>query len=370
MKKSTTGILLALVLFVALTINGCGIQTAQNNSDGSKKITVTDMLGRQVSIAQPVEKVVAVGPGALRLYCYVDGINKLAGVEQMEKDDPIGKPYLLANPSLTSLPVIGSGGPNNAPDAEKILSVKPDVIFSTYNTDQSSVDVLQAKTGIPVVTLSYGQVSVFDPSVYQSLELIGEVVNQEQTAQGIVDYMEECRNDLDERTKDIPDDEKPSVYVGALSFRGTHGIESTQGKYALLEAINAKNVVDETGRTGSIMLDKEKIIQWDPDKIFIDLAGYSMVQTDYQKNTKFYGVLSAVKMSEMYSQLPYNYYNTNIGTAIANAYFLGKVIYPEQFSDVDPEKKADEIYQFLLGKPLYAQMAKDFGGFNKLKMIP
>jgi iron complex transport system substrate-binding protein len=47
-------------------------------------------------------------------------------------------------------------------------------------------------------------------------------------------------------------------------------------------------------------------------------------------------------------------------------YYLGKVLYPEKFKDVDPEKKADEIYKFLLGKELYAQMAKDFGGFKKI----
>lgn len=61
-----------------------------------------------------------------------------------------------------------------------------------------------------------------------------------------------------------PDSEKPSVYVGGLGARGTHGIESTQGNYSLFNAVNAKNVVDETGQTGSIMIDKEKLIEWDP----------------------------------------------------------------------------------------------------------
>jgi len=31
-------------------------------------------------------------------------------------------------------------------------------------------------------------------------------------------------------------------------------------------------------------------------------------------------------------------------------------------------KKSDEIYQFLLGKPLYAEMARDLGGFIKLEL--
>lgn len=369
MGKRITCLLLAVLLLVAtFTLGGCGSKVGQEKAAGQKKITVTDMLGRRVSLAMPVEKVVAIGPGALRLYCYVNGVNKVVGVEQIEKNNPTGRPYLLANPSLTSFPVIGPGGPNNAPDPEKILAVKPDVIFTTYNTDKASVDALQAKTGIPVVALSYGKVSTFDPAVYSSLKLIGEIMGQEKKAQELIGYMEKCKEDLNGRTKDIPDNKKPTVYVGALGAKGAHGIESTQGKYSLLEAIHAKNVVDETGKTGSIMIDKEKLIQWNPDIIFIDLAGCSMVRDDYQKNPEFYKALSAVKKGELYSQMPYNYYTTNIDTAIADAYYLGKVIYPQQFKDVDPEKKADEIYQFLLGKPLYAQMAKDFGGFKKLTL--
>ncbi|MCR4442867.1 MAG: iron ABC transporter substrate-binding protein [Peptococcaceae bacterium] len=367
MRGRSACLLLAALLLASFVLGGCGSQTAQKAAGGSKT-TVTDMLGRQVSLAVPAERVVAIGPGALRLYCYVNGVNKVVGVEQIEKDNPTGRPYLLANPSLTNLPVIGPGGPNNAPDPEKILAVKPDVIFTAYNSDKAAVEELQAKTGVPVVALSYGKVSTFDLAVYSSLKLIGKIVGQEKKAQDLVDFMEKCKQDLAKRTKNIPDNKKPSVYVGALGARGTHGIESTQGKYSLFEAINARNVVDETGKTGSLMIEKEKLLQWNPDIIFIDLAGYPMVQQDYQKNPQFYKALSAVKKGELYSQLPYNYYTTNIGTAVADAYYLGKVIYPEQFKDVEPEKKADEIYQALLGKQLYAQMAKDFGGFKKLTL--
>jgi len=371
MQKRHFYLLSAVMLLFAFFLSGCGSGDVQKTHDASEKITVTDMVGRQVSINMPVERVVAVGPGALRLYCYVNGADGVAGVEQTDKkvtSAPVSRTYRLANPSLAELDVIGPGGPNNAPDPEKILAVRPDVIFSTYTADKASVEALQEKTGIPVVALSYGEVSTFDPDVYGSLRLIGKITGRDAKVEELIAYMENCRQDLHDRTKDIPDDEKPSVYIGALSARGTHGIESTQGKYSLFEAINAANVADETGKTGSIMIDKEKLIQWDPDKIFIDKAGFAMVQQDYQKNPEFYGALSAVKNGELYSQLPYNSYHTNIDTAMADAYYLGKVIYPEQFKDVDPEEKADEIYRTLVGKPLYAQMAKDFGGFEKLAL--
>lgn len=364
-KKLIIFFILLITLSTTL-LSGCGYESAQTDNSGSKSIEVTDSLGRNITLSSTAQKVVAIGPGALRLYCYAGSIDKVAGIEQMDAEAATGKPYLYANPELMKLPLIGQGGPNNAPDPEKILAVKPDVIFSTYAGDKATADDFQAKTGIPVVALSYGKSATFDPAVYNSLQLIGEITGQTQKAQNAIEYMKECRQDLENRTKNIQDSAKPKVYVGGLGMKGTHGIESTQGKYTLLEAIHAQNVVDETGKTGSVMIDKEKLIDWNPDKIFIDEGGLDAVKQDYQKNPQFYNSLTAFQKGEVYSQLPYNYYSTNIDTAIADAYYLGKVIYPDEFKDINPEKKADEIYQKLLGKALYDQMAKDFGGFKKL----
>lgn len=363
-KKIISLLIISLIALFSLT--GCGSKDSAGVNSNSQKISVTDMVGRNVSLEGTAKKIVAIGPGALRLYCYVGSVEKVVGIEQIEKDNPKGRPYTLANPSLTELQVIGPGGPNNSPDAEKILAVKPDVIFTTYAADKAAADKLQEKTGIPVVAISYGKVSAFDPNVYKSIELIGEVTGDKKRAEEVVKFMKNCENDLNNRTKDIPDSQKLSTYVGALSMKGSHGIESTQGNYSLFNAVNAKNVVDETGKTGSLMVDKEKLIQWNPDRIFIDFSGLSIVKDDYKKNPQFYNTLCAFKNNEIYALLPYNFYTTNIDTAMADAYYIGKVLFPEKFKDIDPEKKANDIYKFLVGKELYEQMSKDFGKFGKV----
>ncbi len=381
MKQRMITILLLIALALP-TLSACGAATtpvvqatvateapAATTLPAAKTITVTDMLGRQVEVPAQVTRVVAIGPGALRLYVYAGNLDYVVGVEGMETGDVSGKPYMLANPNLAKLPVIGQGGPNNAPDPEKLLTVEPQVIFSTYASETAAADELQAKTGIPVVVLSYGGfgiTSIFGEKVQNSLKLVGQVVGDETKSQAAIGFILQAKQDLDARTKDIPDTDKPAVYVGGLGSKGTHGIESTQGKYALLDVIHAKNVVDETGESGSIMIDKEKLLEWDPDFIFVDQGGYALVNEDYQKNPAFYDSLSAVKEGRVYSQLPYNYYSTNIDTAIADAYYLGKIIYPEAFADIDPAQKADEIYRALLGQALYARMVETFGGFGQL----
>lgn len=366
MKQTLSAILLLVALLVSM-LSACGAA----GESAVETVTVTDMLGRQVEVPADVTRVVAIGPGALRLYVYAGNLDYIVGVEGMETGDVSGKPYMLANPDLAKLPIIGQGGPNNAPDPEKLLTAEPQVIFSAYASETAAADELQQKTGIPVVVLSYGGfgvTSIFDEKIQGSLKLVGQIIGDDTKAQAAIDFIVSAQQDLDARTKDIADADKPTVYVGGLGSKGTHGIESTQAKYALLDVIHAKNIVDETSESGGMMIDKEKLLEWNPAFIFIDQGGYPLVVEDYQKNPDFYNSLSAVTDGKVYSQLPYNYYSTNIDTAIADAYYIGTVIYPEAFADIDPAQKADEIYQALVGQALYGKMVEKFGGFKALKL--
>jgi iron complex transport system substrate-binding protein len=360
--------LIAILMAVALLLGACSTGNNTPADNTAKEMTLTDSLGRIVTVPANADKFVAIGPGCLRLYCYVGDVNQIVGVEQMEVTNGItGRPYAMANPELLELPVIGPGGPNNAPDAEKILEVSPDVIFSLYNSDVSAVDELQGKTNIPVVALSYGNTEVFDPALNESLELIGKITGNEARAAEVTQFLAECKEDLDTRTGDISFGDKPTVYLGAQSSRGTHGIESTRGNYSLFMAVNVRNVVEEAGINEYVMLDKEKLLDMDPDIIFIDGGGLANVQEDYISSPQFYQGLTAFKTGQVYMQLPYNYYYTNIDIALSNAYYIGSIVYPEKFSDVDIVSKSNEIFKELLGKELYTQVAEEyFGGFQQL----
>jgi iron complex transport system substrate-binding protein len=357
----------AVVVMAAMLLAGCGSQAGEE-SETPDVIVVTDLAGRQVEIDSPVERVTAIGPGALRLVCYVGAEDKVVGIENIESQMPTGRPYMIANPDLLELPVIGQGGPDSTPDPEMLINVDPDVIFAAYLVDAAKADDLQSKTGIPVVVLSYGQLGTFDKEVFESISLVGEVTGNTARASEVVDYIKACQDDLEGRTADIPEADKPTVYVGGLGMKGTHGIESTQGSFPPLDAINAVNLVDETGTSASVMIDKEQLLEWDPDIIFIDEAGLQMVKDDYAGNPGLYDTLKAVKEGSFYGYLPFNYYTTNIDTALADTYFMGKTVFPGAFEDVGPVEKADEIYEFLVGEAVYERMAADFGGFTEIDL--
>ena len=334
----------------------------------SQPYEVTDLLGRTVTIPAETSTYACIGPGALRLYCYVADRDALVGIENMEvKSGPAGRPYAMSLENLSEMTIIGPGGPGNAPDAELLYAAAPDVIFSMYNSEAAVADELQEKTGIPVVVLSYGESEVFDQAIYDSMTLIGQVTGHEDRAAEVVAYMQGIEADLNQRTADIAD--RPLVYFGCQSNQGSHGIESTVGNYVLFEALNIRNAIAEAGVHQYAVVDKEQILELDPDAIVIDAGGYEILKEDYAANPDLYEALTAVREGKVYMQMPYNWYYTNLEIALADAYYIGSVIYSDAFSDVVIEEKFDEISNFMLGIDAYDAIAATYyGGYQTVQL--
>jgi iron complex transport system substrate-binding protein len=117
---------------------------------------------------------------------------------------------------------------------------------------------------------------------------------------------------------------------------------------------------------------KEKIIEWNPEVLFVDLGTLQTTPSaiDELKTDESYQTLDAVKSDKVYGVLPYNYYSSNYGSVIADAYYVGSVLYPDQFADIDPAEKADEIYTFLVGEPVFDELNAYYDnlGFTKIQL--
>jgi len=330
--------------------------------------TVTDMAGRQVTVPFDPKRIVCIGPGCLRQIVYLQTESKVVGVEEMEKSNPRGRPYWLAHPELWDLPRCGPGGPQSIdkkPDMEAILSVSPQVIFVTY-MKAPLADEVQDTLRIPVIVLSYGAFATFDETVYDSLRLAGNIVNRTDRAEQVIGYVESRREDLSRRTADIPQKQRPAVYVGGIGYRSAHGIETTEQRYIPFEWMRANNAAKhvQASAVTHLVVDKETLLKIDPDIIFIDGGGLALTAKDFKNNPAFYQWLEAVVAGRVYTLLPYNWYVTNIGTALADTYAAGKIVYPDRFGDMEAEPMTDRIYAFLVGKPVYTEMKKDYGSIG------
>jgi len=349
-------ILMVSILLISLISAGC----IDNDGEDVETREIIDMAGREVEIPRNVESIVAVGSGCIRLIAYMDATDLLAGVEEYEITvGPMGRPYALANPQLSELPSIG---PIHGGDTELIVNREPDVIFRASSAEKA--DFYHEQTGIPTIDLSIGNLGENKDEFYGSLRLIGEILDREDRADEITDYIDTTIQTLQERTDNIHSEDKPEVYVGGVLHRGAHDLRSTYANYAPFQFANADNVAEDL-EVDHAMVDEEMILEWDPEIVFVDMGSYTRDMIDLDKSV--YQEIEAFQNGNLYGVLPYNWHHINYGTVLASSFYVGSVLYPKVFSDIDTEEKADEIYDVLVGDPVYEDMENDLGGFTELE---
>ena len=357
--KNTVAFLLTAVICIAL-MTGCS--TAETNHGNTRSIT--DGAGRRVEVPEDVESIVCVGVGALRYTCYVGAQDLVIGVEDYETKAGMSRLYNYVNfDQFKDLTVIGTNG---QPYTEEIINLAPDVIvMSAYASVEA--DDLQAKTETPVVVVP-GSDTTLDDAAYETIRIMGELYSMEDRTAELTDYLKGLQKDLDDRTREIPDSEKPSVYVGGVSFKGHHGFEGTEAGYGPFALIHAKNLADTTGQNGAFNIDLEQVLAWDPDMIFLDFNGVSLINEDYARNPDYYNALTAVQQGKVYSQISFRSSASNLETALADAYYAACIMYPKQFVDLDPVEKAGEIFEMLLGVNPYDKLQEAGYEFRPIKI--
>jgi iron complex transport system substrate-binding protein len=332
-------------LAVILLLGSC---TGTEQTKKNETHEVTDMLGRKVVVPTKVERIVGLRAGALRLLCYMDAAEFVVGIEENEKR--ADKPYMKANPKLLDLPSVG---PAMGGDAEMIIGVQPQVIFLTYTTVEDA-DALSKKTMIPIITLECRDLGTASDTLFSSFNLIGKIIGKEERAKVLVNSIKEMTRDLHERTETVSKS-SPSVYVGGLSYSASFGIAATHPHYAPFVFTNAYNVASSIDKRLSshvkgTFVDIEQLMQWNPDYIFIDQSGLGLAIQDLQTKSALRKSLKAVANRNVFTLLPYNNYATNYEYVMLNAWFVGKTIFPEQFVDLEIEKKADEVLSLFYSK--------------------
>lgn len=344
--KKIISLLLAVVMLCSMAVIAVSAESAPATR------VIVDCMDREVEIPETVESIVCVGVGALRYSCYVGAADLVVGVEDYETKPGMSRLYNYVNfDKFKDLPVTGTNG---VPFEEEIINVDPQVIVvSTYAS--LDPDELSAKTGIPVVMIP-GSDTTLDEKAYVTIRILGELYHMEDRAAELTAYLEEIQKDLEERTASIPEEEKPTVYVGGVSFKGQHGFEGTEAYYGPFELIHANNLANTTDQSGAFNIDVEQVLAWDPEVIFLDFNGMSLINEDYANNPDFYEALTAVQEGRVYSQISFRSSASNLETALADAYYAACIMFQEQFADIDPVEKAGEIFTMLLGTNPYEDL--------------
>lgn len=341
MEKKVKIIILILVILVALGIATHLFLTPSSVKSGDSE-NVTDMINRSVEIPSQVDSVVATSP-PMTTVLYMIAPDKLKAVNFQWTDDELKYvPGQYAN-----YPVVGGWYGTQDGSYEEFIASEPDVVIESIDEggdgDLSTVEERQEKFGtIPVIAVKD---TTNVEKVGESILFMGKIVGAEDKANELNDFNNKYLDIVHERSAKLSDGDKKTVYYAygddGLSTSPSH---STHGQ--LIDLIGGKNVADSLNQgntTSGVQVSIEQVISWDPDIIITNNQNFY----DSVYNDSNWAHLKAVQNKEVYlsPQSPFKWFDRPVGAnMIIGVPWTAKVIYPEDYKDIDMVEATKEFY--------------------------
>lgn len=225
MKIKSLPILTGTIIFLIITVlaaAGC-TQKQQTAAPAKGKITITDSMGRSVEVPCPPERIISVNSDVTEVICALGAGEKIVGVADTA-DFP---------PKVKDMPKVGEAF---TPSVEKILELKPDLIFG-YGSFLKSELAQQIETaGIPLVYLDCYKLGTMG----QDVKALGTILGREKKAGEYVALFEKYLKQITDRTKDLKPEEKIPVYLEGYTDYSSNAAGS--GGADLIELAGGRNI--------------------------------------------------------------------------------------------------------------------------------
>jgi len=310
------------------------------------ELTVIDGLDRTVTLNMPINRIASSSmPQDIRTICALDAADKIVGVPDAITTGKYADRFLaiyMSHPELLELPIAGSpyfGGPN----LEIIASLEPDLVLVSY----ADADAVQEAVGVPTIDF-HKTLGTLD---FQEFRLMGYVLNERERAEELISYLNEKIAEVTEITSDIPEDEKPEVYLAfwiALTY--------TPAVYAPVEVAGGINMAEDPGTYGPYgpfmwQVSKEQIIAWNPDMILIHsympAPQHNIPKEDILTDPDLQST-TAVKNKNVYYTKGFQF-GWDSATGVTECFYMSKLFHPEEFAGFDVEEKGNEILEEVYG---------------------
>ena len=337
-KKSKIIILILALLIVVGIATHLFLTPSTVENSGSKNIT--DMIGRAIEIPNSINKVVATSP-PMTTVVYMIAPEKLTALNFEWTDDE--KVYVPSQ--YQGLPNIGGWYGTQDGSYEEFIASEPDIVIESIDEggdgDLSTVNERQSKFGkIPVVAVN-DTTSV--EKVDSSISFIGEIIGAQDNAKKLTDFNDKYLDEVHKKSSQISD--KKNVYYA----EGNDGLKtnpsgSVHGQLIdLVGGNNVANSLSQGNTTSGVQVSIEQVISWNPDVIITtDADFYAKVYNDSNWQS-----INAVKNHEVYlsPQSPFKWFDRPVGAnMIIGVPWTAKVIYPDQYKDIDMVGATKEFY--------------------------
>ncbi|MCX8042357.1 MAG: ABC transporter substrate-binding protein [Thermodesulfobacteriaceae bacterium] len=251
---------------------------------------IIDTEGRKVKVPQKVKRIVVLTGTCIETIYILGEINKVVGISKPIADSPFISKLIK---DLKKIPVVAQDLRNV--DLEKILALKPDLIIGIgpehpYGMSAELVKRIE-NFNLPLILLNLENLN----ENYYSIELLGQIFNQERKAKELVNYMKSIEKEIvfkvsqipvEKRVKALMLSQKPTLVLG--------GYWKNQDPIFMAGGFNVAFEIKDFVAEVSI----ERIIAWNPEVITI--VGSAPYEPKDLLNNPLWKNIKAVREGKVY----------------------------------------------------------------------
>ena len=305
---------------------------AEANQTVEYPVTVTDHLGREVTIEKQPESFVSGYYISTSLMIALDLDEQLVGVEAKADKRKI---YKLSAPELTELPSVGTA---KEFDLEGCAALKPDLVIVPTKL-KDSIPAME-ELGLTVIAVNPED----QTKLFETIDMISTAANVVEKGQKLESWISDSLSGL----KDSLDGaETPSVYLaGNSALLQTAGPEMYQS--TLIENAGGVNAASDITDTYWADTSYEQILSWNPD--YIILAADADYDADSVLKDSALADCTAVKEGHV-AQIPSDIeaLDSPVPASFLGSYYVASILHPEVVTEEDFAAAEKDFYETFYG---------------------
>ena len=226
-------------------------------------LEVVDQKNRTIQFDNPVKRVVSIPIPAPSMFMAIDGYaDKLVGVHQLTKTAMKGRFMGRLFPEVLQLPsdFVG-GGFNFMPNVERVLSLKPDLVFQWGNYGDEIFDPL-TNAGLNVAAIKIRN----EQDTREWIRIMSTVLGKEDKALKMVNWREETMRVVKANSSKI--EKKKNILYFRL-FRNNLQVAG-KGTYNDFYINLVGGVNPAAGNKGFYNVTPEQVVAWNPDIVLMN----------------------------------------------------------------------------------------------------
>jgi iron complex transport system substrate-binding protein len=271
-----------IIIILVLSSFGCkGVNTKINDNTDQSFRTVTDDLGRKVSLKAEPERIVSLAPSNTEILFYL-GLG----------DRVVGDTTYCDYPEEAKLcPKVGGF---EDPSLEKIVALKPDLVLAT-DMHQHLLQGLE-DAGLNILVLNPHTLE----EIFADIQLVGKAAGVADKADDLTRRLKDRVAAVSQKTARVPENQRPTVYY-EMWYQPLISIGRDSLIAQMIELAGGKNITDDCSEPYP-QLSEEVIIDKDPEVMFNSYGhDNKVITTDEIAARKGWKEVACVKTDRIYT---------------------------------------------------------------------